>query len=875
MTLRIKTIIGIALIEALALAILIISGLSWLKSSNEQSLELGSKQLVNVFAKASRDAVIATDLAYLESFAKSVVSEHNLAYIRITDSDGIMLTEQGNYDANEVNTNLSPFESRNGIYDVAGSILLGSTSYGLVEMGVKVDSIHQILHLATKASILIALLEMTFVALFSFALGSYLMNRLDSLRQGVVKITQQGPGAELPLSGNDEVTRVVEAFNQMSTSLSKAQTDLKQQYQKQKSLSIKVAQLAQVAEHARDAIIITDIDGRITWVNTAFEELTKYLSHEALGKMPHQLLQGPETDPQYQRTFIESIKNHEPIRVQLLNYTKNHQPYWGERDLSPIIDSSGYTQGLIIVERDISERIEIEKQLSQEVKKAAQATRAKSEFLANMSHEIRTPMNAIMGFSEILLENEKNTEKKELLQLIYAASDNLVNIINDILDYSKVDAGKLQLIEEEFNIIKLIESSMALCAFQANQKGLTLLIDSHSDTPSIVLGDRGRINQILINLLGNAVKFTDNGHILLKLKVETTKRSNTYRYHFEIIDTGIGISEQHLPKIINKFEQVDNSVTRNYQGTGLGLAISRQLIALHGGELSITSRFGEGSCFSFALPLKVKVTYKESTSLLYNKNILLIDSYEPRVNIIRALAESMQFSLTVVPSVAEVLSQTFLAGPFDRIIVQPTSYEDVGKLIERRKALTKSSQKLIVMLPYSPNLLTKAQKEQSDFLQQPITRNQLIKTIIGREKDHTGNNIKSEICLSGKKILLVEDNRINRILISKMLPVNSIELILAENGVIGLDLYQRTKPDIVITDISMPDKDGFTLAQDIRLLQQKNEYPWCPIIALSAHAFEEDKAQSTQYGINAYLTKPIKKNDLNDMIAKWLMIENQ
>lgn len=332
MTLRTKTIIGIAFIEALALGILIVSGLNWLKSSNEKSLEVGSKQLVSVFAKASRDAVIATDLAYLDSFAQSVVSEHNLAYIRIVDRDGTELTKQGEY--TNVDASLKPFDSPDGVYDVISPITLNSQSFGSVEMGVRVDSIHQILDLATQASIMIAILEMTLVALFSFALGSYLMKRLDLLRQGVVKVTQQGPGSQIEISGNDEVTRVGEAFNRMSSSLAKAQNSIKEQYQSQKALSEKVSQLAQVAEHARDAIIITDPVGKITWVNPAFETLTEYSLAEARDKTLSELLQGPNTQNVQLQKFSDSIQNHQPVRTEVLNYTKSNQPYWG-KETSP------------------------------------------------------------------------------------------------------------------------------------------------------------------------------------------------------------------------------------------------------------------------------------------------------------------------------------------------------------------------------------------------------------------------------------------------------------------------------------------------------------------------------------------------------------
>lgn len=368
MTLRSKTIIGIALIEALALGVLIISGLNWFKSSNETSLEVGSQNLVSVFAQASRDAVIATDLAYLDSFARSVVSEHKLAYIRIVNQDGIELTLQGDHTG--VDTNVRPFDASDGVYDVAKAITLGDQTFGVVEMGVHVEHVHQMLSFATHASLVIAFVEMSLVALFSFALGSYLMKRLDLLRTGVIKVSQQGPGSQISISGNDEVTRVGEAFNQMSRSLAQAQNKLQQEHQTQQQLSAKISQLAEVAEHARDTIIITHPDGTIAWVNSAFEQLTEYSLEEVVGKSPGELLQGEDTDANTVALLSQSVRSHSPVRVEILNYTKSRRPYWVELELSPVFDENGELLRFIAVERDITDRREMEKRLSSALDKS-------------------------------------------------------------------------------------------------------------------------------------------------------------------------------------------------------------------------------------------------------------------------------------------------------------------------------------------------------------------------------------------------------------------------------------------------------------------------------------------------------------------------
>ncbi|MEZ8096155.1 ATP-binding protein [Photobacterium swingsii] len=750
MKLRTKTIIGIAVIEALALALLIVTGLQWLKSSNENRLKVGTNQLASVFAKATRDAVLATDLAYLDSFAESLVSEQNLAYIRITDRNGVELARHGDY--THVDTRVSPADVTDGVYDVISPIQVDGQLYGNVEMGVTVNDLHVMLSQATRSSLLIAIAEMSLVALFSLALGTYLMRRLDVLRKGAEKVARMGPGAQIMVTGNDEVTRVSTAFNEMSRSLAKAQEKLAEKHQQQIALTNKVTELAQVAEHARDVIIITDAKGKITWVNPAFESLTGYTLSEVVGQSPGSLLQGYSSDLEIVHEMSRKIAQKEAVRVEILNYAKSGESYWVELDISPVTDSTGEIVRFIAVERDITQRRQVEEQLETALKEATRATRAKSEFLANMSHEIRTPMNAIMGFTELLLEKPMHAEHREQLELVHRSAGNLVAIINDILDYSKIEAGKLSLTNEAFDLQEVLESTIDLCGYQAKEKELPLVMNIAPAINTKVMGDKGRVNQILLNLIGNALKFTDSGTVTVNVEAESFRE--TTRFYISVEDTGIGIPAERLPYIMEKFEQVDNSATRQYEGTGLGLAICKRLIQLYGGELKVESEEGKGSCFSFSITL---VNQHSKISVAANQDYPMLDE-------------------KLIPEV-----------------------------------------------------------------------------------------------LRNKKILIAEDSYVNRLLIEKMLNDAPVELVFAEDGEQAVALYCQHVPDMVITDISMPNKDGYEATADIRTLQEQG-YPWCPIIALSAHAMTEERERSFASGMNDHLSKPISKDLLIKMIFKWLSL---
>ena len=556
-----------------------------------------------------------------------------------------------------------------------------------------------------------------------------------------------------------------------------------------------------------------------------------------------------------------------------------------ELDLSPVCDEQGTLLRFVAVERDITDRRKIEEQLSAAVETSDKAARAKSEFLANMSHEIRTPMNAIMGISELLLENENRTEQKDLLRLLHKSAGNLVTIINDILDFSKVEAGKLSLVEEKFDLRELVENCTSLCAYQATHNNLVLLVDMPLSIDSAVIADKGRINQILLNLIGNAVKFTEHGHVLLN--VSQLNPPSQQVYQFEVIDTGIGIPADRLPHIMEKFEQVDNSATRQYEGTGLGLAISKRLIEMYGGELTVHSTLGVGSCFSFCLNLQAQPKAEPHRATLDGHHLLLIDDYLPRVKQISRIANQLSLKVTHVTSqqVKEMADgggvsfNRILIGLCDREVCDRAIKWSQGTLgdqcILREQCIQGDAMSVLLLEPNSWGEDGQTLHDKIPFLPQPVTHNKLLNLfhVVHETIENKKDKVISDF--TGVNLLVAEDSSVNRILLTKMLDDTGVNLILAEDGEIAIDLYQRLKPDLVITDISMPNKDGFSLTKEIRELQALDGYSWCPVVAFSAHALQEDMEKSIEIGMNDYLTKPVKKVELLSMITKWVAISRE
>ncbi|MEY8882294.1 response regulator [Donghicola sp. XS_ASV15] len=359
-------------------------------------------------------------------------------------------------------------------------------------------------------------------------------------------------------------------------------------------------QLAAVAKHANDSVIVFDKTGRITWVNDAFTEITEYPRDEAIGRRAGTILNGPMTSPETVAKIEHAAATHSPLRIEIQYYTKSGDPIWVETNLVPLPSSPEMDGGMIAIERNITNSKLRQSELANAMRNAERSERAKSEFLATTSHEIRTPMNSIVGLTDLLSEHDLDPAAREYVVALQDSAQSLVRIVNDILDLSKLEAGKLKITPSVFEPGHFFNKLDNLMRPRAEAKGLSLSIDLPDDLP-LLYADEGRIRQILVNLIDNAIKFTRSGGVTVA--VQGARIANTCRFSVDVTDSGIGISESGMRRLFGYYAQAEDTTSQKYGGTGLGLAISRHLAREMGGDLTAVSHEGQGSCFSLFLPI--------------------------------------------------------------------------------------------------------------------------------------------------------------------------------------------------------------------------------------------------------------------------------
>jgi signal transduction histidine kinase/DNA-binding response OmpR family regulator/HPt (histidine-containing phosphotransfer) domain-containing protein len=517
---------------------------------------------------------------------------------------------------------------------------------------------------------------------------------------------------------------------------------------------------------------------------------------------------------------------------------------------------------------------------------AEEATRAKSSFLANMSHEIRTPMNAILGMTHLAMKSGLTSKQKDYLTKVDGAARSLLGLINDILDFSKIEAGKLALESVSFNIDKVMGDACDLSSFRACDKGLELLINVSPDVPRNLIGDPLRLKQIIVNLIGNAIKFTEQGEIEISCRLEQETK-DAVGLHFSVRDTGIGMTPEQQGKLFKAFSQADSSTTRKYGGTGLGLTICKRLTEMMGGRIGVRSSHGKGSTFFFTVILGSDHQAERRPNLkaedeLYRNNVLVVDDNQTAREIFQAYLESSGFKVTAVEdggSALKLFEAHSRSAPFGLVIIDwKMPGMDGIETCKRIRTLphTGPGPKIILATVYG---FDEVQEQFNDavfdgFVSKPATQSILFDTILQafgcgmpQTTGHRTRRREQDASIKGARILLAEDNELNQQIALELLDPTGALVDVANDGREAVRMADANAYDLVLMDIQMPRMNGLQAAEKIReTLDSEN----LPIIAMTAHAMTGDREKSLAAGMQDHITKPIDPNTLYSVLARWI-----
>jgi len=669
--------------------------------------------------------------------------------------------------------------------------------------------------------------------------------------------------------------------------------------------------LGRAVEQASDGIAITDLEGHLEFVNPGWVEMHGVLADKILGEHIRMF----HTPEQYERElspFIEDVRNSGSRQGEVAHLRADGSTFPAWTSCTILGDDTGLPMGFVLVVSDISDRkateealrraneeaeivnLELERSVEHANRLALEAeiaSAAKSEFLANMSHEIRTPMNGILGMSSLLLDTKLSGEQQDNVQTVRSCAESLLTIINDILDFSKIEAGKMDLETLDFDLRTTCDDMNNMVALRAMEKGLEYVFRVDPETPSRLQGDPGRLRQILLNLVGNAIKFTSKGDVVVQ--VDLVKESDEDAVvRFRVSDTGIGISEGKVQTLFAPFTQADASTTRIFGGTGLGLTISKRLVELMDGEIGVESEKGKGSTFWFTLLVKKQVGVHDSlldtNTKLQGKRILVVDCHQTSRDYLHDLIKTWdcEYVEAEANEILQALEQAAKEGaPVDVAVLDLTAAdspcEDVGGAIRDNK---RYGEPILVALTSVGHRGDAARLERAGFsvyLTKPVSAQQLHDCLIAAigQTDADGHpqigslvtrHSVAEAQKRRMRILLAEDNVVNRTVALKMLEKLGYRADPVWNGAEAVAALEETDYDIVLMDIQMPEMDGFEATKAVRAGEGKIVDPRVPIIAMTGHTMKGDREKCLEQGMDDYISKPIQAPVLAEVLSRWL-----
>jgi PAS domain S-box-containing protein len=621
-----------------------------------------------------------------------------------------------------------------------------------------------------------------------------------------------------------------------------------------------------LVESSPIAIALLDANATVTSWNPKAEQLFGYSAEEAVGRHIDDLVARSDELREEAARYTEIGMGHGEFAHGITRRTRRDGTLVDVELFGAPVMVGGEPAGLYAMYHDVGE-------LQRARREAEAATEAKSAFLATMSHEIRTPMNAVIGMTDLLLHAELDAEQRSFAEVIRTSGEALLSVINDILDFSKIEAGRLDLDRQPFDLREAVESALDVVARGAAEKGLDLAYLLRPGTPEALVGDADRLRQVLLNLLNNAVKFTEDGEIVLAVEAEPLAADERYRVHFAVRDTGIGIPADRIDHLFESFSQIDPSATRRYGGTGLGLAISKRLSELMGGTMWVESRFGEGSTFHFAIVAESAPTpqrpYDEGAVPLAGRRVLLLDDNATNREILRWQTEAWGMLPRETGSPVEAVEWIRRGDPFDVAILDMQMPDMDGVMVAREIRETRETARLpLILLTSLGRWGEEAGKELfAARLAKPIRPSQLYNVLLdvlgaapAAAREETPERAEIEAPEpSPLRILVVEDNAVNRQLALLLLEKMGYHADVAVNGVEAVDAVARDSYDVVLMDVQMPEMDGLEATRRIHArLASKRPH----IIAATANAMQDERQRCLAAGMDDYLSKPIRMEEL-------------